>query len=176
MPKKPRILVTGASGRLGTALQKLDGFEFLPLTGIDLSNYQNTAAVISGCGQLDGIVTLAGAWAPPEEQTNEDMLKANFITAFNTIGASIDSLANSKAPRIVLMGAEIAIGDDQSPYANAKRNVHILAEKLVENLPPHFRTNVIAPTTITDYDAVARKIVDYLSTSEDVPNGEVFVI
>lgn len=171
----PKILVTGASGRLGQALQKVQGFDFIPISGVDLSNFENTAAVISGCGPFDGIVTLAGGWAPDDQQDDEEMMSKNFLTALNAVGASIDILKASSHPRIVMIGAASALTDQTTAYNRAKNAVHNLAKMLAKELPPKFKVNVIAPSQITDYDYVAAQIVKLLQISNK-QTGEIFIV
>lgn len=175
-----KILVTGASGRLGQALQRLnDGIDFLPISGVDLSNFENTAAVISGCGKVDGIVNLAGGWAPDDEQDADDMFSKNFLTAINATGAALQyaGLKEARFPRIVFIGAASALGTDRNstPYNQSKLAVHNFAKVLSKELPSKFKVNVIAPTQITNYDNVAREIVKLLLPNQ-TQNGEIFVV
>ena len=170
-----KILVTGASGRLGQALLAQPGFDFIPISGVDLSNFENTAAVISGCGTFDGIVTLAGGWAPDDQQDDEEMMSKNFLTALNAVGASIDILKASSHPRIVMIGAASALTDQTTAYNRAKNAVHNLAKMLAKELPPKFKTNVIAPSTIRDYDYVAKQIVKLLQVNTTT-TGEIFIV
>jgi NAD(P)-dependent dehydrogenase (short-subunit alcohol dehydrogenase family) len=173
-----RILVTGASGRLGQALQAQPGFDFIPVSGVDLSNFENTAAVISGCGPFDGIVNLAGGWAPDDQQVADEMFGKNFLTALNATGAALQyGLRDASHPRIVFIGAASALGTDRNstPYNQSKLAVHNLAKMLAKELPPKFKVNVIAPTQITDYDYVAKQIVSLLLPNQ-TQTGEIFVV
>lgn len=171
-----RILVTGASGRLGTALQAIQGFEFIPISGVDLSNFENTAAVISGCGPFDGIVNLAGGWAPDDQQDADDMFSKNFLTGLNATGAAIQyGLRDAVHPRIVFIGAASALTSQATPYNQAKNAVHNLAKMLAKELPPKFKVNVIAPNAITDYEYVASQIVGLLQINT-ASSGEIFIV
>lgn len=167
-----KILVTGASGRLGQALLAQPGFDFIPISGVDLSNFETTAAVISGCGPFDGIVNIAGGFS----EDADEMFSKNFLTGLNATGAALQyGLKAASHPRIVFIGAASALTDQKTAYNQSKNAVHNLAKMLAKELPPKFKTNVIAPSTIRDYDYVAKQIVKLLQVNTTT-TGEIFIV
>ena len=189
-----KIVVTGASGALGTAIVKavraaggvvaaidrhsgaealrnLSGVELL--SGFDLSQSQDAANAIRDAvarlGGLDGLVNVAGAfrWETIEAGSAEtwDLLyRVNLATAVNASRAALPVLANSGAGRIVNIGAAGALKASAGTGAYAASKSGVI--KLTEALAEETKDRNIT------VNVVLPSIIDTPANRADMPTAK----
>ena len=189
-----KIVVTGASGALGTAIIKAvraagaavaaidrhsasDELRSLPgvelLGGLDLSKAEDAANAIrdavSRLGGLDGLVNVAGTfrWETVEAGSAEtwDLLyRVNLATAVNACRAAVPVLANSGAGRIVNIGAAGALKAAAGMGAYAASKAGVI--KLTEALAEETKARNIT------VNAVLPSIIDTPVNRADMPTAQ----
>ncbi|MDB5687942.1 MAG: 3-oxoacyl-[acyl-carrier-protein] reductase [Rhizorhabdus sp.] len=172
------IVVTGASGALGQVVVEMamargatvaaidhaaktpaSTATLLQIGGVDLSDAaqasQAIAAAAKQFGRIDALINIAGAFAFEAidgggNDSWEKMHRLNLLTALNTSRAAIPYLVESKAGRIVNIGAIGALqaGAGMGPYAASKSGVHRLTETLAAELKGKVTVNAVLPSTI----------------------------
>jgi NAD(P)-dependent dehydrogenase (short-subunit alcohol dehydrogenase family) len=185
------IVVTGASGALGQVVVEMASARgaviaaidhaaktpastprLLQIGGVDLSDAaqadQAIAAAAKQFGGIDALINIAGAFAfeAIDGGTNdswEKMHRLNLLTALNASRAAIPHLVQSKAGRIVNIGAIGALqaGAGMGPYAASKSAVHRLTEALAAELKGKVTVNAVLPSTI-----------DTPANRRDMPNAD----
>lgn len=185
------IVVTGASGALGQVVVELaiargaviaaidhaaktpaSTSTLLQIGGVDLSDAaQADQAIAAAAKQLSGIdalINIAGAFAfeaidGGSNDSWERMHRLNLLTALNASRAAIPHLVQSKAGRIVNIGAIGALqaGAGMGPYAASKSAVHRLTEALAAELKGKVTVNAVLPSTI-----------DTPANRRDMPNAD----
>ncbi|MDB5501659.1 MAG: 3-oxoacyl-[acyl-carrier-protein] reductase [Tardiphaga sp.] len=185
------IVVTGASGALGQVVVELaiargaviaaidhaaktpaSTSTLLQIGGVDLSDAaQADQAIAAAAKQLSGIdalINIAGACAfeaidGGSNDSWERMHRLNLLTALNASRAAIPHLVQSKAGRIVNIGAIGALqaGAGMGPYAASKSAVHRLTEALAAELKGKVTVNAVLPSTI-----------DTPANRRDMPNAD----
>jgi NAD(P)-dependent dehydrogenase (short-subunit alcohol dehydrogenase family) len=172
------IVVTGASGALGTVVAevalargaRVAGVDHAPtqvpatpsrleLGGVDLTDAAQARktidAVVSHFGRLDALINIAGGFAfeaiaEGDPRTWQHMYALNVLTALNASQSAIPHLARSGAGRIVNVGAMGALqaGAGMGPYAASKAGVHRLTEALAAEWKGSITVNAVLPSTI----------------------------
>ncbi len=172
------IIVTGASGALGTVVAEaalargasVAGLDHAPsqlppapdrieLGGVDLSDPVAANAAIGGVvahfGRLDALVNIAGGFAfeaisEGDPGTWQRMYALNVLTALNASRCAIPHLAKSDAGRIVNIGAMGALqaGAGMGAYAASKAGVHRLTEALAAEWKGKITVNAVLPSII----------------------------
>jgi NAD(P)-dependent dehydrogenase (short-subunit alcohol dehydrogenase family) len=172
------IVVTGASGALGTVVAevaqargaRVAGVDHaasqLPATGnrIELGGVDLTDAaqaktaidtVAAHFGKIDALVNIAGGFAfeavaEGDAKTWQRMYALNVLTALNASRSAIPHLAASGTGRIVNVGAMGALqaGPGMGPYAASKAGVHRLTEALAAEWKGKITVNAVLPSTI----------------------------
>jgi len=172
------IVVTGASGALGTVVAevalargaRVAGVDHAPtqvpatpsrleLGGVDLTDAAQARkaidAVVAHFGKLDALINIAGGFAfeaiaEGDPRTWQHMYALNVVTALNASQSAIPHLARSGAGRIVNIGAMGALqaGAGMGPYAASKAGVHRLTEALAAEWKGSITVNAVLPSTI----------------------------
>ncbi|MGX4772232.1 SDR family oxidoreductase [Bradyrhizobium guangdongense] len=172
------LIVTGALGALGKVVSdaalargaRIAGIDHAPsqtpataerieIGGVDLSTavQAKTAveAAVKHFGRLDAVVNIAGGFAfetiaDGDIKTWQRMHALNVLTALNTAHAALPHLAESKAGRIVNIGAMGALqaGSGMGPYAASKAGVHRLTEALANEWKGKVTVNAVLPSII----------------------------
>lgn len=132
----------------------------IDLAGIDLTESADcehaVAAAKEAMGGIDVLVNIAGgfAWESLEEggmDTWSRMYAMNVLTAATMSKATLPVIKNSKAGRIVNIGAVGALSSDAGlgAYSASKAGVHRLTESLAKELQGSSVTvNAVMPTII----------------------------
>jgi 3-oxoacyl-[acyl-carrier protein] reductase len=172
------IVVTGASGALGTVVAKVAmargarvaGIDHatsaspaapdrIELGGVDLSDATQAKKAIDAAaahfGRLDALINIAGGFAfeaiaEGDPKTWQRMYALNVLTALNASQSAIPHLAASGAGRIVNVGAMGALqaGAGMGAYAASKAGVHRLTEALASEWKGRITVNAVLPSTI----------------------------
>ena len=136
------------------------GADALLIGGLDLSSPEAAtkamADVKAKFGRLDALLNIAGGfqWETVEGgkgETWERMYALNLMTALNACRAALPYLVESRAGRIVNVGAQSALhaASGMGPYAASKSAVHRLTEALAQELKLKGVTvNAVLPSTI----------------------------
>jgi len=168
------IVVTGASGALGTAvveglrrrkhslvlIDRVRSGAVEPEREVvaDLSDPEDARRALAEAGKdfprVDALVHLIGAfrWIPFAETTSRDwreLFAANVETAVNTVQAALPGLSDGGA--IVCIGAASAqpAKAGMAAYAAAKSGLARVVEALADELKPRrIRVNAVAPAII----------------------------
>ena len=188
-----KIVVTGASGALGTAivkglrsaggtvaavdrhsaaqeLRELSGVELLG--GIDMSKPHEAIDAIRGAaerlGGLDGLVNVAGTfrWETVEAGSAEtwDLLyRVNLATTVNASRAAVPILVGSGAGRIINIGAAAALKASAGMGAYAASKAGVL--KLTEALAEETKARNIT------VNAILPSIIDTPANRADMPTA-----
>ncbi len=188
-----KIVVTGASGALGTAIVKaaraagaavadidrdsaaeelrsLPGVELLG--GFDLSNAQDAEKAVRDAatrlGGLDGLVNVAGTfrWETVEAGSADtwDLLyRVNLATAVNASRAAVPILSSSGVGRIVNIGAAGAVRAAAGMGAYAASKAGVI--KLTEALAEETKARNLT------VNAVLPSIIDTPANRADMPNA-----
>jgi NAD(P)-dependent dehydrogenase (short-subunit alcohol dehydrogenase family) len=149
------------------------GPQAIQLGDIDLTNAGHAAAAVENVnrqlGGLDVLINIAGAFrwqtvADGDVATWDTLFAINVKTALHSSRAAIPFLKQSKAARIINIGANAAIkaGSGMGAYAAAKSGVHRLTESLAEELKAQGIT----------VNAVLPSIIDTPANRADMPNAE----
>jgi NAD(P)-dependent dehydrogenase (short-subunit alcohol dehydrogenase family) len=112
-------------------------------------------AVAAHFGAIDALINIAGGFTF-ETITDGDpkawrrMHALNVETALNASRAAMPHLLNSRAARIVNIGAMSALqaGSGMGPYAASKAGVHKLTESLAAELKGKITVNAVLPSII----------------------------
>jgi len=185
------VVVTGASGALGwvvTGLALEHGAKValidhsatktsptehrFEIGGVDLSETSEAKRAVDTAanhfGGLDVVVNVAGAFssqtvADGDTALWERLYRLNTLTALNTSRAAIPHLVQSRAGRIINIGAMGALhaGTGMGPYAASKSGVHRLTETLAAELKGKVTVNAVMPSTI-----------DTPANRRDMPNAD----
>lgn len=172
------VIVTGAFGALGRAVvarlaqagARVAAVDFAisppeglgaarVIGGVDLSDgnqaHQMIEAVAGDLGQIDALVNIAGGfvWETVDGNDNaawERMHALNLMTALNASRAALPWLAQSRAGRIVNIGAKGALSaaTGMGAYAASKSGVHRLTETLAEEYKGRVTVNAVLPSII----------------------------
>lgn len=164
-----RIVVTGASGALGSALVdkvREYGAEAIPMSrnpttadgvAVDLSDPAATERLFRELGVVDGLCNVAGAFAMAPfagrdgADTWQQMQRANLDTARNACAAVLPGMVARGSGAIVNVGAYAALQGqaELSAYGAAKAAVMHLTESLAMEYRSHgIRINAVLPSTI----------------------------
>lgn len=164
------IIITGASGNLGTATVKKfldEGYNVVPAThAIDLTNEAAAAAFVEETikkhGSIEGALLIVGGFAMGNinETTAAGLNKMralNFDTAFNIAKPVFQHMMEKKYGRIVFVGARPALKPEQGKnmvaYALSKSLLFELANILNASAKGvNVVSSVIVPSTIDTPD------------------------
>jgi NAD(P)-dependent dehydrogenase (short-subunit alcohol dehydrogenase family) len=185
------VVVTGASGALGTAVvaaalmkgAKVAGIDHaastikasadrIDLGGIDLTDASEARKAIDAAashfGRLDALINIAGGFAfettlEGDPKTWQRMYALNVLTALNASRSAIPHLAKSKSARIINVGAMGALqaGAGMGPYAASKAGVHRLTEALAAEWKGKITVNAVLPS-----------IIDTAANRASMPNAD----
>jgi NAD(P)-dependent dehydrogenase (short-subunit alcohol dehydrogenase family) len=163
------VLITGASGGLGTAVYKAfvdSGTHVIGAarTGsdldVDLTSSEGAAAMIAAAlqhGPLDALVHLVGAFAggapvaETDDKTWDTMINLNLRAAFLCIRAALKPMVAAKRGRILVIGARAALDPfpDHAAYAVSKAAVVALVRNVAAEVKDlGITANVILPSVI----------------------------
>jgi NAD(P)-dependent dehydrogenase (short-subunit alcohol dehydrogenase family) len=172
------VVITGASGALGQVVAKealsrdarIAGIdhaasqlaataERIELGGVDLTDAVQAKKAIDTIaahfGAIDALINIAGGFtfetiAGGDPKAWQHMYALNVETALNASRAAIPHLLNSRAARIVNIGAMGAVqaGTGMGPYAASKAGVHKLTESLAAELKCKITVNAVLPSII----------------------------
>lgn len=177
--KPLNIIITGGFGELGTAVSQafsLNGHNVcrvdfasvpttiidhtLDLAGVDLTKPLDcqmvTSAVKDKFGGIDVLVNIAGgfSWGKLDNSELSDwerMFGMNLLTAVSMTKAALPEIKQSRAGRIINIGAIGALSADagMGAYASSKASIHKLTESLAKELADtNITVNAILPSTI----------------------------
>ena len=133
--------------------------ERLELGSIDLTDAAQAKKAIDAAaahfGAIDALINIAGGFtfktiADGDLNAWQRMYTLNLETALNASRAAIPHLLNSRAARIVNIGAMGALqaGSGMGPYAASKAGVHKLTESLAAELKGKITVNAVLPSII----------------------------
>jgi NAD(P)-dependent dehydrogenase (short-subunit alcohol dehydrogenase family) len=163
------VLITGASGGLGTTVYKAFADAGLQVTGaaragsdldIDLTSAEGAQAMIDAAlkrGPIDALVHLVGGFGggspivETDEKTWESMFDVNFRAARLAIAAALKPMLAAKHGRIVVVGARAAVEPmpNFAAYAISKAAVVALVRNVAAEVKDAGITaNVILPSII----------------------------
>ena len=173
------VVITGALGALGkvvaeeallrsarvagidhAASQLAATAQRIELGRIDLTDAAQAKTAIDAAaahfGSIDALINIAGGFtfetiADGDPKAWQRMYALNVETALNASRAAIPHLLNSRAGRIVNIGAMGALqaGSGMGPYAASKAGVHKLTESLAEELKDtNVTLNAVLPSII----------------------------
>lgn len=168
-----RVVLIDSAPSPPTHLTEDCGASAVVLAGVDLTDSTSASAAIKSgfgaCQGLDALINIAGGFA---WQTLEDgdpaawdrLYRMNVSTAVNTSRAAIPYLKQSKAGRIVNVGANAALmaAAGMGAYAASKAGVHRLTESLAEELKADGVT----------VNAVLPSILDTPTNRKDMPEAD----
>ena len=172
------VVITGALGALGNVVaeealsrgarvagidhaapQLAATAERIELGRIDLTDAAQAKKAIDAAaahfGAIDALINIAGGFTfetivDGDLNAWQRMYTLNAETALNASRAAIPHLLNSRAARIVNIGAMGALqaGSGMGPYAASKAGVHKLTESLAAELKGKITVNVVLPSII----------------------------
>ena len=172
------VVITGALGALGKVVaegalsrgarvagidhaesQLAATAERIELGGVDLTDAAQAKKTIDAAaahfGAVDALINIAGGFtfetiANGDPKAWQRMYALNVETALNASRAAIPHLLNSRAARIVNIGAMGAVqaGTGMGPYAASKAGVHKLTESLAAELKGKITVNAVLPSII----------------------------
>ena len=172
------VVITGALGALGKVVAEEALSRGARVAGIDHAASQLAATakrVEFGCidlsdaaqakkavdaaaahfGAIDALINIAGGFtfetiADGDPKAWQRMYALNLETALNASRAAIPYLLNSRAARIVNIGAMGALqaGSGMGPYGASKAGVHKLTESLAAELKGEITVNAVLPSII----------------------------
>jgi NAD(P)-dependent dehydrogenase (short-subunit alcohol dehydrogenase family) len=161
MPNARNVLITGASGGLGTAVSAAfaaDRVVAVSHPEYDLTRPEEAArAVAAVAGPLHVLVHLMGGFAGGQPVASTDdatwrrMLSLNLDAAFYMARAALPSLLAQPGGRMVLIGSRTAVAPaaNLAAYNVSKAGVVALARTLALEVGPRAATcNVILPSVI----------------------------
>jgi len=133
--------------------------ERIELGRIDLTDAAQAKKAIDAAaahfGAIDALINIAGGFtfetiADGDSKAWQRMYALNVETALNASRAAIPHLLNSRAARIVNIGAMGALqaGSGMGPYAASKAGVHKLTESLAAELKGKITVNAVLPSII----------------------------
>ncbi len=133
--------------------------ERIELGRIDLTDAAQAKKAIDAAaahfGAIDALINIAGGFtfetiADGDLNAWQHMYTLNLETALNASRAAIPHLLNSRAARIVNIGAMGALqaGSGMGPYAASKAGVHKLTESLAAELKGKITVNAVLPSII----------------------------
>jgi NAD(P)-dependent dehydrogenase (short-subunit alcohol dehydrogenase family) len=168
-----RVALIGHTAQAPKALIEACGSEAVVIGGIDLTQpEQATRAVATArerLGGLDVVLNIAGGFrwqtvADGDPATWDQLYAINLKTALNTSRAAIAYLRQSKAGRIINVGANAALrgAAGMGPYTASKAAVHRLTESLAEELKDSGIT----------VNAVLPSIIDTPANRADMPKAD----
>lgn len=183
-----RILVTGANGALGMAVQAIAAAEGAELIAVDLAfdqpagrpsilslpvDLRNAAAVMecfASAGEFDVLFNLAGGFAmgtpayAAESSQWDEMFRINVDTMRNAVAAAVPMMLRNGHGSIVNVGAMSAREGlaQMSAYGAAKSTVMRLTESLSRELRDHgINVNAVLPS-----------ILDTPRNRQDMPDAD----
>lgn len=157
------VLITGAGGNLGKAVQKVlseGGWSTVPVSTADgdLTNPTDVERIAGNLpADLQAAALLVGgirAGNPLEEISVSDfhfMLNLNVITVFNVMKAIIPLFKNNGGGSMVAIGAQVVVHPavNKAAYAAAKSAVVALIQAAAEEGRPYgIRANAILPSIL----------------------------
>ena len=174
MLQNKRVVITGAAGTLGQAAAavahrhgaEVIGLDIVPsatLPGdgsyhtLDLLDREATIACITGLGDFDALLNIAGGFAmgleaaEPSDEQWEWMFRINVATLRNAVMAAVPVLKRQERGAIVNVGALGAVSGQaaMSAYGCAKSSVMRLTESLSEELKTEgINVNAVLPSII----------------------------
>ncbi|WP_025035914.1 SDR family oxidoreductase [Bradyrhizobium sp. DOA9] len=185
------IIVTGALGALGRVVAEtaqsrgahIAGIDYAPsqspptperivMGGVDLSDAAQAKNAVDAAakhfGRLDALINIAGGFAfetvgDGDIATWQRMHALNVLTALSASRAALPHLAQSKAGRIVNIGAIGALqaSSGMGPYAASKAGVHRLTEALANEWKGKVTVNAVLPS-----------IIDTAANRADMPKAD----
>ncbi len=177
------ILITGASGGLGTAVYKAFVESGAKVIGaarsgsdlnVDLSTAEGAQSLVEQAlkrGPLDALVHLVGAFsggspvAETDDKTWDMLMNVNLRAAFLGIRASLKPMLAQKHGRIVVIGARAALESmpNFAAYAVSKAGVVALVKNVAAEVRDHGITcNAVLPSVIdTEVNRKAMPTADY---------------
>ena len=184
------VVITGALGALGkvvaeealsrgarvagidhAASQLAATAERIELGRIDLTDAAQAKKAIDAAaahfGAIDALINIAGGFtfetiADGDSKAWQRMYALNVETALNASRAAIPHLLNSRAARIVNIGAMGALqaGLGMGPYAASKAGLHKLTESLAAELKGKITVNAVLPSVIDTADRASMPKAD----------------
>jgi len=172
------VVITGAVGALGqvvaeeavsrgarvagidhAASQLAATADRIELNGVDLTDAAQAKKAIDAAAAhfsaIDALINIAGGFtfetiADGDPRAWRRMYALNVETALNASRAAIPHLLNSRAARIVNIGAMGAVqaGTGMGPYVASKAGVHKLTESLAAELKGRITVNAVLPSII----------------------------
>ena len=172
------VVITGALGALGKVVAEEALSRGARVAGIDHAASQLAAtakrvefgridltdaaqakkavdAAAAHFGAIDALINIAGGFtfetiADGDPKAWQRMYALNVETALNASRAAIPYLLNSRAARIVNIGAMGALqaGSGMGPYGASKAGVHKLTESLAAELKGEITVNAVLPSII----------------------------
>jgi NAD(P)-dependent dehydrogenase (short-subunit alcohol dehydrogenase family) len=168
-----RVALIGHAGHASRALIDACGARAVVLTDIDLTKPEDATRAVTAAheqmGGLDVVINIAGGFrwqtvADGDPATWDQMFAINLKTALNTSRAAIACLRQSKAGRIINIGANSAEhgASGMGPYTASKAAVHRLTESLAAELKASGIT----------VNAVLPSIIDTPANRADMPKAD----
>lgn len=163
MPTPRTILITGASGALGSAVveafgQQGDHVVTASHPEYDLSQPADAARAAAAAGQpLGALIHLVGTFAGGQsvaetsDATWRMLMSVNLDAAFYTARAALPALLAAPGARIIMIGARNALLPvaNLSAYNVSKAGVVALVQTLAHEIGPRGATaNAVLPSTI----------------------------
>lgn len=163
MPTPRTVLVTGASGALGSAVveafqQQGDHVVAASHPEYDLSKPEAAARAAAAAGRpLGALIHLVGAYAGGQSTaaTSDDtwrtMMSVNLDAAFYTVRAALPNLLAAPGGRIIMIGSRNAVLPvaNSAAYNAAKAGLVALVQSMAQEVGPQGATaNVVLPSTI----------------------------
>ena len=172
------VVITGALGALGKVVAeeavsggaRVAGIDYaapqlaataqrIELGRIDLTDAAQAKKAIDAAaahfGAIDALINIAGGFTfgtitDSDPEAWQRMHALNVETALNASRAAVPHLLNSRAGRIVNIGAIAALqaGSGMGPYAASKAGVHKLTESLAAELKGKITVNAVLPSII----------------------------
>ena len=172
------VVVTGASGALGTVVAevalargaRVAGVDHSPaqiaasqnridIGGVDLTDATQAKKAIDAAashfGGIHALINIAGGFAfeaiaEGDPRTWQHMYALNVLTALNASRSAIPYLSAGGSGRIVNIGAMGALqaGGGMGAYAASKAGVHRLTEALAAECKGSITVNAVLPSTI----------------------------
>jgi NAD(P)-dependent dehydrogenase (short-subunit alcohol dehydrogenase family) len=171
MRQGARVALLDISGNVPADLMAFDPATARVFSGVDVTSREAAqvvmAAVNNHFGCIDALINVAGGfrWQTVQDgdaRTWEELYRLNVASALNASAAALPFLRNSKAGRIVNIGAAAALKSaaGMGPYAASKSAVHRLTESLAEEIKGTGMTvNAVLPSII-DTPANRREMPD----------------
>ena len=157
-----RVLLTGASGALGTAVIAHFGAQGTEVIGVsrdahgmlngDLTKPEDCARIAAEAGEVDAVIHAMGAFTMGcDNAAWQYMLNVNLISAFQIFNAFLPGMKRRRSGALVAVGTRAAVEPAAgiAAYAASKAAlVHYVRTLALELRDTGVRANIILPSTI----------------------------